>query len=1846
MFNYTDIRIFDKKGSEIPLMFTGSLPITIPNKYGDNAVFYAVTDPDKNIDGYYAKSRGGRFTISDYEDFGVDEKGNPIKNDGYRSKTSDYKYDYSMDFFSENDVLIGARIPDGDTLKSVQIPATVRVMESSENTKDFKEYYIEGIGGTRIVDGERKDMICFNLDDIMYPSVTLNGNISFDTVSTDLVETQSLFFLVETTDVCGNKTFVKLGDYAATDPQCAEWISRYKLLLFIDCRSQKDFRFFTESEDEVVWTDRVVVDFCNNTDDGYDVAGSGGYRVNIGFTGSNEGVYEDRAYICVVDTQAEKEFEGDPGAIYPIGSIGMSAETIGEDERYRTLFTNFGIPDPIEYPEIYKDTDEDESNTDMILLNQHSKKMFLSYSEIFPYMGSYKALVNALSTLGYNDIFFKEWFKEMSSNTSEKNSYVAYNVAYKTNDFANSISNLTLEERVHLKKLNWLSMMYKLNDENSTVIDKFGFPEVNETYNYYNSGNIVKLISLKKWLEKYILGLNCRIIDIGGEGVYFERYSIASYGSYQQNIQYDSVKNISPHVDTDKAYVLYDSSTMINVHVDNYDSDKSFEDLEEYRFIDFCYGYFDEDGTYYNNKEIVDSSTNLYMGAMFGNFATLHTYEITAQTDTDGIILGKDFVSDNSPALEIKDGNIQFISSDLVTKDKNTAFTNTPILLIEDAVLKTISRSFAATRYTIRRDESSGVSKCILSSTSGTDYIEEIDYIRLVPPTYREDDENTYLTPINGKEITVKKSYTPDITYDFEKSEYQKTVYSKNTTTYGLRYTVTDTGSPIFAIKGYQTSNADNFRISNEEMCLELQNGLMIFDDAEHGRRIILKFTYDDETNETTVATSCVYSGDCGEIITYNDGTDTINHFFNGTKYKEFVSKYINDADNAIAINSNISLKVYNAGTYNVNVTAKDYQNNVYSANAKNVAVVTMPAPTLTLYDNEETSLNEFNESGTEVAKDALDSKYVNYCILDYKPSSIGIEPMSTVSEEDSINTKYSIDEYFPNVPSVGDYAHFTNSADAFDIIAIDAAEEDVINSNVLSYYLVLKRRLNAAYGRLCERYDTKAIIYASTGSRTEESGCSTISEALKKSYQKGTTLLDVNVVLYNTLGDFPVIQVPGVLACGACISDDYNDTEYHLYLRDDVEKYYVWRKEETLVTKEKADVDSNGEVNSADVAAIDNYLINGEKSGITKEKADVDSDGQVSAADKTAVYNYIQYGGDDTEYRDNLLRMTIDGVNYYAVAYKDSTGEKQYVKTNASLYDESGNYDDIIKYLISERNTVVYVQPNWMIEATVLNTDPVENTTRLRYQSNTYRNIFKVGEMIKISLKSLSNDTYISQAAYKVKSIDAESNTFTVYGQLNKSYIANIDDKTVQCAINLDDKSESGEAYRDVLRVVDGILESRILTKKADVNSDGVVNQADVVAINNYILFGEASGITKEKADVDANGVVTASDAVAVNNYIIHGVVTKEKADVDSNGDVNSADVAAIDNYMMNGEVSGITKEKADVDSDGQVSAADKTAVYNYINYGSLDDYVETWSSERIYKGVKYTVSAKYDTDNAKTATKIYYTVYYYDAATNKIYPLYEKDSQDKISLQAYVSYAHDAFVDYPMKVLDSSTLENTVTISLETTTHNKRISRYIDDMFRVTYRPFDTNNAINYWMDSNYADDISYPAIKTNKIYEYDCPITVRKNNSNAAFCINFSKLGLDYDTSYVTWNVYKRSDSHNKKKLLFTSNNKDLFMETNEPGLYDISAFVRDKYGNGITKMFSGAYTVLDELCFNKFDVNRDGKVDTADITAIYNYIENGEKSGISKSAADVNGDGKVNSADIMAVCNYLISGGGDN
>lgn len=135
----------------------------------------------------------------------------------------------------------------------------------------------------------------------------------------------------------------------------------------------------------------------------------------VGFTADVEGCYQNMMAMFI-DTITEN----DKHERHLLGLFTFLTEVIGEDERYRALLGNLGIPDPINYPNVFKSQDPDEQGIDWKLVNTKSKELMINYDNIFPYAGTYKALAGAIKFLGYQDLIFKEWYKIKNQNGRDK----------------------------------------------------------------------------------------------------------------------------------------------------------------------------------------------------------------------------------------------------------------------------------------------------------------------------------------------------------------------------------------------------------------------------------------------------------------------------------------------------------------------------------------------------------------------------------------------------------------------------------------------------------------------------------------------------------------------------------------------------------------------------------------------------------------------------------------------------------------------------------------------------------------------------------------------------------------------------------------------------------------------------------------------------------------------------------------------------------------------------------------------------------------------------------------------------------------------------------------------------------------------------------------------------------------------------------------------------------------------------------------------------------------------------------------------------------------------------------
>ncbi len=1552
-FSYTNLHYFDKTGTELPLNYNSNIKIVIPNEHKDHARFFGVTNLTRP---------------------------NPITQTAATPKL--------VDFLK---ISSGGRY-NSDETKSAIIYSTSgnRTVDVSCNlvkqvSTDYNTYYIDTLNV--------KNLESLNIpnSDITYPSITFATNLTFDKVSTELYETQSIYIFLETTEENGNTVFDTVFNIVNNKPindtafqinseidNISIWAKRFKLMFFIDCREQTDFKFFTCENSQVVWTDRIFIDLLD---------ASNGYRVDIGFSGENEGVYEQKLYLCIIDT--ETATENDPGMAYPVGEFSLYAETEGEDERYRTLFTNFGIPDPILYNDIFNGQDNLDDKIDYQLLNQNSKKIFLTYSEIFPYIGTYKALINAIKVLGYDDIFFKEWYKEIGNTRNDQAGYVSYDMVYHADNNAQTINNLGLEERVQLKKLNWISMMYHLNEElTSAGIDKYGFPAVVKTHNYYNTHNLIKLISVRKWLEKYIIGLNCRIIDVGGEGIYFERYKLNTYGSYQQIFEFGQSKNLAPIIENDHNIII-DGSANIVVSIDHQGSNTTFEDLKHITYEDFCTGYLQMNSSnnyYYHAKPInlQDDESLLYIGKNFNNFEDNNRYQINAQVQTQNFMFNEDFVDSNSPYLRVHNNQIEFNNVDLLKYDCNSAFTNLPIIQIERADIKYITKDInPVTKYKIYPDlQEETSSSYFIFDTETKQKVSTTDYVTLIPPRYKVTKDNPNIVTLypfkHTSSVNIPKSFILNYASskniipidNKQKSEVIDKLLPKNVTTYGLRYSTDNNNNiPCFSIIGYQIETDTQILDPTVEYIIDIYDGKMIFNDSSNNRMVYLNFTYNESTNLVEISTNVIYSGEPFQAISfYNGENSSVNadthfyHFRTGKDYTDFVNLYKTDINKSIKYNYTQGLKVHNAGEYNIDVLMMDQTNNIYAAKANRNAIVNMAEPHLTVISNTKTSNNEYNRKGLLLDKDKNSSTlidgYNDFCIYDYKYKSSNI-----AINANNLTATYPIHIYNTNIPDINTTAHFINTNDKFKIYKINSVNVPINKKDLTATYnySLTLRRINTnsntkfidndASVTLKKLADNDLIDYKAAISIGDNMAVLLKNNLAFSSSTNmpgaGAKYFNINIIFYNELGNYPVLQIPGTLIAPSALNYET--------ITDNVDE---------------------------------------------------------------AAKEYILFFEDCPSYWEN---------------------QKSY-------------HNDIMR-LIKSKYISLYLQPTWEIPVEIKRIDPSTNEMLISSNYPYFDTAFKPHEIIKLKYEDIDTQ-YYNYGAYEVVRYDSSENAIVLRGNINETYL----------------KTE----------------------------------------IIQYIY-------ARLRQDLDPS--------------------TKYEISEDGLLGVRRGNVLDTTFYF----------------NDGSIKLTYKLKAYNYQDPSTK------------LEEIRYQV---YTIDyNPSTGQRdIYYPYFYITPPGNT---------------NIYITYAHQAYVDYTMNITDSSYNKSTsnITISIENTNENSHKVQYIDDTFKVIYRDFDINNGLEMWMDSSY-NEILYariPNILTSELYQYNIPIVVDTENSNIIFKIDFQNCGMDPSSSTVYWKIYKRIDEYNNKKLLFESYNTVLYLDSDIPGIYDLEAYVYDKYGNTAYREFTGAYTI---------------------------------------------------------------------
>lgn len=236
------------------------------------------------------------------------------------------------------------------------------------------------------------------------------------------------------------------------------------------------------------------------------------HQINVALNSEKEGIHKR-----VLSIKAGNEV---------VARIQFYGEVEGEDERLRVLLNNLGTELEESDFLLFKSHDISEQAPDQVLLNQKRKELLLELHNIKPFVGTYKAILNAIDFFGYDKITLKEYW--INVNKSGPNFGKLHAIPVPNSSVRGEMIRKRLKFKVPSatqKKTSRFSLVYRINEPNGKF-DIWDIPKVTETFDYTPEEVIIKLYGLKNRLQRDYLPLEAKIVDITGEGDYFTQRNL------------------------------------------------------------------------------------------------------------------------------------------------------------------------------------------------------------------------------------------------------------------------------------------------------------------------------------------------------------------------------------------------------------------------------------------------------------------------------------------------------------------------------------------------------------------------------------------------------------------------------------------------------------------------------------------------------------------------------------------------------------------------------------------------------------------------------------------------------------------------------------------------------------------------------------------------------------------------------------------------------------------------------------------------------------------------------------------------------------------------------------------------------------------------------------------------------------------------------------------------------------------------------------------------------------------------------------------------------------------------
>jgi hypothetical protein len=263
-------------------------------------------------------------------------------------------------------------------------------------------------------------------------------------------------------------------------------------------------------------------------------------QVNIAFSPLTEVAYERKLLLKLIDGSTETT----------IGEFSVYGEGIEEEDRFKVWAQNFGIRFLREDANILKDYDIKEAYPNVDALNKARKQLLVNKEEIYPYIGTYRGLINFVNMLGYRDLLkVKEYWQNINSSSAYFNKLAMVDITDYLDD--GKIQSLDLVDRnsnlksgKQFRKTEFLALVYEFTAVTGNYDDD-GIPIVAETTDFTVNEIFYKLDLLNKKLKNEILPINVKIKDVIGEFIYFQKLTINYWPDSTEIRDYQINENVN-----------------------------------------------------------------------------------------------------------------------------------------------------------------------------------------------------------------------------------------------------------------------------------------------------------------------------------------------------------------------------------------------------------------------------------------------------------------------------------------------------------------------------------------------------------------------------------------------------------------------------------------------------------------------------------------------------------------------------------------------------------------------------------------------------------------------------------------------------------------------------------------------------------------------------------------------------------------------------------------------------------------------------------------------------------------------------------------------------------------------------------------------------------------------------------------------------------------------------------------------------------------------------------------------------------------------------------------------------